>query len=182
MNKQTLFRTSTGLSSELIIGLALALSLLTAFTSHSADSWVHPILPGTRACEDIKLEVLMLESVSKWGEKGHMSGTCTYYNFSPALVAIEGVETSGGDFYPSVTNQVANDPKGKWEIIKRSVPPGKAATTKVQAKARSKPLTLDLDAFVAMMGKFKYGRVVLKTGDSAIFDLDYLRPPPSAIK
>jgi len=55
--------------------------------------------------------------------------------------------------------------------------PHSAKTLTVPVKTSSKVLTVDLDAFVPMIGKFKYGRLLLKTGESAIFNLDYLRPP-----
>lgn len=180
MINRTLFRVLARFSARPVVRLAFGLFLLPTPLSYSADSWIRGISVGTRAWEDVKLEALMLESVSKWGESGRMSGSCAYYNYSPAVLALEGSETSDGDFYPIVTNQVANDKNGEWKTLKRSVPHGKTATLMLEAKSVSKLMTVDLDSFVPMIGKFKYGRLVLNNGESAIFLLDYLLPPNGA--
>lgn len=175
MIKRELFR----LWGKLIVGIALILWLLTTSVSHSADSWTRGIGGGMVGIADIKTESFRLSSVSKNGGTGHMWGSCVYDNRSPALVALKGTETSDGEFSPSVVNQVGNDRNGEWKTIGRPVVHGKAKILTVPVKTSSKLLTVDLDAFVPMIGKFKYGRLVLKTGESAVFGLDNLRPPKS---
>jgi hypothetical protein len=161
---------------------ALALWFLTSLVAKAEESWTRGIGGGTYSVADIKVEAFELNTVSKDGRTGRVSGTCIYDNRSPIVVALKGTETSDGDFYPSVTNQVGNDKNGHWKTVRRPTVDGKARTLAVPVKTSSKLLTVDLDAFVPMIGKFKYGRLLLENGESAIFELNYLRPPASAIK
>ena len=47
----------------------------------------------------------------------------------------------------------------------------------IEAIQVSKNLMVDLDAFRPMIGKFKYGRIALKTGEAVVFKLEKLLPP-----
>jgi hypothetical protein len=38
-------------------------------------------------------------------------------------------------------------------------------------------LRINLEPFKARVGKFRFGRIVLKSGDEALFLLDDLKPP-----
>jgi hypothetical protein len=175
MSRQRLIRRWGGF----VPSSSLALWFLTTLVAKAEDSWTRGIGGGIFGVADIKVEAFELNTVSKDGRTGHMSGTCIYDNRSPALVALKGTETSYGDFYPNVINQVGNDKNGEWKTIRRPAVHGKAKTLTVPVKTSSKLLTVDLDAFVPTIGKFKYGRLLLKNGESAIFELNYLRLPRS---
>ena len=178
MNKQEFSRRL----GKLIARSALTLWFLTTLVARAADSWTRGIGGGTYSVADIKVETFMLSSVSKNGLTGQMWGSCIYDNRSRVLVALKGTETSDGGFHPSVVNQVGNAENGEWKTIGRLVANGEARILAVPAHTRTKLLTVELDSFVPMIGKFKYGRLLLENGESAIFELNYLRPPPSAIK
>jgi len=115
MSKQQLFRRL----GKVILGSALAFWFLTTSVAPAEDSWTRGVGGGTFGVADVKAETFELNTVSKNGLTGHIWGSCVYDNRSPALVALKGTETSDGDFYPSVVNQVGNDKNGEWKTIRR---------------------------------------------------------------
>src|SRR6185437_3970514 len=101
-------------------------------------------------------------------DDGHVYGLCMYFNDKSVPVSIQGVETPDGEFYPQVSSQIADAKQGtQWKTIEPSTPPlGKATTRIIQPKDASRALKVDLDAFRPFIGQSKFGRVLLKTGES----------------
>lgn len=88
----------------------------------------------------------------------------------------EWVSFQDGNFWPSVTAEVANDDRGRWKGIGRSSNPDKP----YQPKGPPGVVTLlrvDLTLFRPLIGTYRYGRVTLETGESAVFELVNLLPP-----
>lgn len=78
--------------------------------------------------------------------------------------------------WPTVTAQVSNDDQNGWENIGESSKPDQLY--KPVAPPRSADfLHVDLQIFGPFIGRFRYGRIVLENGDSAIFELVNLVPP-----
>jgi hypothetical protein len=154
-------------------------SVVYACTSGSflvrADGWTRSRPIGTFPPGEVHVEPFMLDVWS--GDGIHVSGLCAYYNSTPHSVDIDGRETSSGEFYPDVIYEISHG-DGDWETLE--VPtnnPGKQLTITVEARTRSRPLRINLDMFVPLIGKAKYGRLVLKTGEKAVFRVDELQPP-----
>lgn len=78
--------------------------------------------------------------------------------------------------WPRAILQVANDYHRQWRKIGETCNPDKPGELKGPPQI-AMSLRIYLDAFVPMLGKFRYGRVVLSTGDSAIIELVDLLPP-----
>lgn len=102
----------------------------------------------------------------------HLTGKCAYKRADgqpPRL--IEGTKTYNGEFWPDVTLQVKNEKTAAWETISAPLDYGHRATIEVKAGEFKQDLLVSLDVFVPLVGKYKVGRVVLKTGEAAEFDL-----------
>lgn len=156
---------------------AFMLSAVVHAGAGGSDGWTRGIADiGTRPADPSAFRPFELVTVS--GEGDHVYGLCVFTNVTPALVAIDGTETPDGEFYPNVALQVANDEEGEWRALDPSSHPGKKAALTIEAKQVSKSLMVDLDAFRPMIGKFKYGKIALRTGEAAVvFKLEKLLPP-----
>lgn len=140
-----------------------------------AEGWTRGRPIGTFPAGEVPFEPFVL---SVWGSDGsNINGWCSYHNAKPDVFEIDGQETSSGEFYPDVIYQVSNG-DGDWEtldtlIIKR----GKQMTITVESNTTSRPLRVNLDMFVPLIGKAKYGSLVLKMGERASFRIDELQAP-----
>lgn len=117
-------------------------------------------------------------------EKLHLIGGCNYENYvvsnqAPRRVTIEGAKIADAIFWPDVALQVSND-GGEWQTIGQAVNDGQPDTIMIEPKGVAYSLLVNLDAFKPMIGKYKFGRLLLKTGEAADFRLDALLPPPNA--
>lgn len=109
---------------------------------------------------------------------GHLRGMGGYSDLKGTpSTAIEGTETPDGDFWPYATLQVANDPDGVWKTVALSTNPGKPLVLTIPSEQSAKILNVDLDTLRPLAGKFGYGRIVLRNGKSAAFELIDLLPP-----
>jgi hypothetical protein len=102
----------------------------------------------------------------------HLTGNCAYKRADeqpPRL--IEGTKTYNDEFWPDVTGQVKNEKTGAWETVSLPLDYGRRATIEVKAGELKQDLLVSLDVFLPLVGKYKVGRVVLKTGEAAEFDL-----------
>lgn len=109
----------------------------------------------------------------------HLTGECAYYqleNQTPRIISIKGIKTADGQFWPDVTSQVKNERTGKWETIAKPIRNGPRATITVKPGEFNPELLVTLDVFYARIGQYKLGRLLLKTGDSAEFELKDLLP------
>lgn len=156
--------------------LVVILSCLIATGAVSAGGWSRDLTSlGTQPADQYVFKPFELVLVSE--EEDHLYGLCVFVNAKPALAAIDGTETLDGEFYPFVALQVANAEHGEWCTVDSASNPGKISTLSVEAKRPSKSLRVNLDGFRPMIGKFKYGKIALKSGESAVFELEKLLPP-----
>ncbi len=125
--------------------------------------------------------VVILESVMG----NHLMATCSYANYSyetdaPPPVTIRGVKMKDGKFHPHVFAKVTNDVNGEWKTIGELGVTGKRTSRRIAGKRVGDRLTAELDVFRSQIGTFKYGSLVLPTGEAAVFELKDLLPPESA--
>lgn len=105
-------------------------------------------------------------------------GLCSYTNIRSKQITIKGVESTNDDFFPHVTLWVGTRGSHQWTRLKASKLMGRDATLIVAAgETAKKQLRVNLDSFGPYIGKYSAGKIVLKTGDKAIFDLKDLLPP-----
>jgi hypothetical protein len=117
-------------------------------------------------------------------EDGHLRADCGYLDpETTSATVIDGTKTpkkhtDEADFWASATLQVANDPEGEWQTVGQSATPGKPTKITIQAKEKT-PITVyvGVDMLRPMIGKFGYGRAVLKNGKAAAFEMKNLLPP-----
>jgi hypothetical protein len=117
--------------------------------------------------------------------KVHLTGTWWYENGAvaketPPRVVIEGRRTPDGVFWPDITLQVKNELTGKWQILAKPPSHGRRATIIIEPNNRNFDLMVNLDVLKPLIGNYKFGRIVLKTGEAAVFELKYLLPPKGA--
>jgi hypothetical protein len=115
-------------------------------------------------------------------EGDHVIGKFSFVNYKagekpPAPVMIRGGKKPDNSFWPDAVAQVGDD-NGNWIAIGKPSTSGTITVSlEVSAKADPERFYVNLDIFRPIIGKKKYGRVVLETGDSAIFELNDLLPP-----
>ncbi len=161
--------------SKLAIQITLGFSIISVCIA-ALDTWSRGIRQGVPGRFDTSSAALSMAVVSKQVD-AHLWGVCTYCNYSSTLRVIEGVEGKDGTFHPTMVSQVSNETDGKWKTIESVTVPGKPATVRVPPKSRSQIFYVNLDAFVPLLGKFEYGRVMLKTGEKVELELTELQPP-----
>jgi hypothetical protein len=138
------------------------------------DDWELPILHGYLA--DPLAEGPFFVGRVAFSD-GHLRVEAGYLDpEATSATVIEG--SSEEDFWASATLQVANDPNGGWKTVGQAATPGKSATITIQPNEKSiKTLNIGVDILRPMVGKFGYGRALLKNGKAAAFELYYLLPP-----
>jgi hypothetical protein len=118
----------------------------------------------------------VVAAIDSMGED--LRAVCAYVDVAgTSATSIEGTQTSDGDFWPYVTAQVADDYQGLWRIIGQPHTVGKPTTLLIQSKDVNARLIVDLETFRPLIGKFRYGRIVLRNGKAAMFELKNLLPP-----
>ncbi|HYJ05474.1 MAG TPA: hypothetical protein VEX43_10090 [Chthoniobacterales bacterium] len=119
-------------------------------------------------------------------EGNHLVGEFRFFNYkegdkSPPTVTIKGSRKSDGTFWPQVEAQVANEIDSQWRTIGNPPTPGEITSLIIASKPAKEEFYVDLDIFRPMIGKVKYGKVILETGDSAIFEINDLLPPKTDV-
>lgn len=112
----------------------------------------------------------------------HLVGEFFFVNYkegqqSPPPVTINGSRKADGTFWPRIVAQVANEIDSEWTTIQSSPTPGNTVATVVTTQQEKQRFYVNLDIFRPMIGKMKYGKVVLETGDAANFFIKDLLPP-----
>lgn len=132
----------------------------------------HP-LSGYKADQRFSLGVITQE-------KFHLTGRFVYFQTkhqNPAVTTIDGVRTPDGRFWPRVKCEVANEVTGQWKTLEQPLPRGNRAIVTVKPGEDNMNLMIELDVFRSLLRKYQFGRVVLRTGEAATFELKYLCAP-----
>lgn len=162
------------------IRLVILIGVLSAQLTYadSTCAWARAIRGVTRTYDPFELELVCEES-------GRLVATANYIDYQiPYLdrphrlpATIKGVRTSDGRFWPEVKAEVSNEIEKNWKPLGAHKMPGDASKVTFRANDPNEWLRVDLEPFRVMIGKFKYGRVTLTSGERAIFVLNNLLPP-----
>jgi hypothetical protein len=114
-------------------------------------------------------------------EQVHLIGGFVFENAlvadqKAAVVGIEGTQESDGTFSPLVDLQVSNDSNDNWKTIAAAKAETISAKINVYPGTMIFGLRVNLDVLQPFIGKYKFGRAVLKGGKDAIFRLSDLAP------
>lgn len=119
----------------------------------------------------VPLVLLLTSSVSD-----HLTASCGYrYLDRIGPVELHGKFNSDGVFRPMVKYEVAIA-ANKWRSVGQSAKPSDSVAIKIDSAAPQAMLEIDMDPFRPMIGKFRWGKVVLENGESTTFSLDDLLP------
>ena len=157
-----------------IAGLLAAIPLI-AF-SQDTSTWARGIsytpMPGERHSP---FEMIMASS-----HEGRLSGGFIYvarrHRDDPAPAAELKGEAREDVFWPNVVLQVGPDGEGPWETVGRSATG--TDTLKIKRAAKPELFKVQLDAFRPFIGRMRFGRVVLESGEAALVDLEQMLTPP----
>jgi hypothetical protein len=138
--------------------------------------WIHGWMgyPADETSHTAHLHIITVASTN-----GHLSGHFLFVNGSSTTVTLEGTPTAGESLSTSATAQIAADPGGgefDWKTIGECVTPEGATTLKTIAPHGEQSLTIDMDVFRDSVRNAGYGRVLLKNGCFAIFELERIAP------
>lgn len=143
--------------------------------SHNSNEWSREMVFGGPPDPLTAGSPFIVATIS--GKGNHAEGLCGYFDVkATSSISVDGTETPDGRFWPYIVAQVAHDYRGVWIVLGQSSNQGKPSTLTVQPKDLDAKLHVDLDIFRPMVGKFRYGRVVLKSGVSAAFELKDILP------
>jgi hypothetical protein len=113
-----------------------------------------------------------IEHFSKNGRDLHIN--CQFWNQSddpnhlrPSVV-IRGIQRWDGNFFPNVKLAVARTENGPWTSIDAKMPDGKKMQVVVPVTIRVVPLSVDCAPFVAQLGKMRWAKIALPSGDSIV--------------
>jgi hypothetical protein len=124
--------------------------------------------------------LLALEAVEQ--DQIHLVGEFLFENNSPTrdegkTAVIEGRQDKKGRFWPSVELRVGDEMKGKWDLVESSLGAKASSKLTVYSGLSISRLRVQLDALKPFIGKRKFAKIILSTGDEAVFPLDHLSPP-----
>jgi hypothetical protein len=162
------------------IAITTAIALATPLWSVGEDE----ILRTTAILHDLDLDleissgpifdVLAIEYKS-----GELTATCSFSNidspkYKPVKVSIEG-EWRDGFFWPAVKGQVGDLYKGPWYSIPVEAKKKQLSKVEVSPGQEISKWRVRLNDFLPYVGNYKVGRVLLASGDFAVFELKYLK-------
>ena len=116
-----------------------------------------------------------LRKISQYGL--HLTGQCKYFQLegqSPRVAVIQGTDGKDCGFWPDVTSQVKNERTGDWETIAEPFNRSHRKTVTINPGEFNQELLVSLDVFFPFVGKAKLGRLVLTSGEAAVFELEKL--------
>jgi hypothetical protein len=112
-------------------------------------------------------------------DDGELIASCRFANtespkYRPLKVTIEG-EWRDGSFWPAVKAQVGDLHKGPWYSIPFEAKKGKLSKLDVLPGKVMPEWRVRLNDFLPYVDNYEVGRVVLSSGDFAVFDLINLK-------
>jgi hypothetical protein len=107
----------------------------------------------------------------------HLTGICTYFQLekqTPVIAVIEGTDAQEEGFWPDVTTEVRIEQTGKWQTLSEPFNHGHRKVIGIKPGEYQQELFVTLDVLFPFVGKQKLGRLVLRSGETAMIDLDKL--------
>ena len=166
--------------------LALAVSVLFAdfqvINSRAAEEASKPIISWGWSVMGTRVEPINAPEFVHTGglaESGVITGDFALANvedgtYKSVRIIIAG-DWEGGFFWPSVTFQVGDLCKGPWETIPNGPARPGSAELVVEPNEVVTRLKVDLKPFLPYVRQCENGRVVLTSGDGAVFELSHLK-------
>src|ERR1700754_2402550 len=114
------------------------------------------------------LSTRSIHSANRWCRRGRLIGTGAYYNHhsKDISIQIEGTITEDNRFWPKVETEVAMDATGgDWKAITAASYRGVPACFTVSFEGPNVMLYFDLQMFRPFVGRERFGRVTLKSGE-----------------
>jgi hypothetical protein len=119
-----------------------------------------------------------LRAVTQYGL--HLTGQCAYFQLegqSPRVAVIDGTDGKGCGFWPDVAAEVLDERTGTWVQLSNFFDYGHRQSVRVEPGDANADLFVSLDIFIPTIGKHRLGRLVLRTGEAAVFELEKLKEP-----
>lgn len=164
-----------------LIGTSLALVLLVGLTLAQAQRYWSRSIMNDRVSTGHPHEVELGEVY----QRDILIGGLDVKNQLPesngrgSVMIIEGHQKSDGTFWPTAELQVQKEQNSEWVKIGSSGTERPSGQALVHNGMSVSGLQVNLEPFKGYLGKFRFGRILLKSGDEAVFLLDDLRPPTS---
>ena len=113
---------------------------------------------------------------------GKLYALCAYKNVSTEHgVQLNGVDDADNRFWPNVTLEASLDGRSHWEKISEARRSSESTAQRILAPGTAIRAYVNLDAYRNYLMKYRAGRIVTESKDSAVFQLDMLcRPSPPA--
>lgn len=157
----------------------IAVLFTTLTQAETLEDWGRSII-GERRSTDDPHEV----DLSEVNQQDLLIGDLTVKNKPSAekgsrssVMVIEGHQNPDGRFWPRAELQVQKEKGGEWIKIGLSGNEPPASQLQIYIGTMVFGLRINLEPFKAHLGKFRFGRIVLSSGDEAHFLLDDLKPP-----
>lgn len=104
---------------------------------------------------------------------GALALTRQVEGFTPQLV-IQGRFNEMGEFTPNFSLEVSDRKDGNWKTIESSLSERADLTLTGAPHIEKLYIRIQLDAFQSLIGKFKFCRITLQTGESDVFPMVWL--------
>jgi hypothetical protein len=95
-------------------------------------------------------------------------------------VVLHGKKEPDGMFRPVVTYEVATEDQTKWKMVAEDVEQLGSDSITVSPDHPMAKVTVNMEPFRRCVGIFRYGRLVLESGDAAIVEIEDLLPTAAA--
>lgn len=95
-------------------------------------------------------------------------------------VVLHGKKDPEGPFHPVTTYEVATEGKTQWRKLEMQGKQSDIDSISASTDTPLFPVAIDMEPFRAVVGVYRYGRLVLENGDSAIIALEDLLPTANA--
>lgn len=161
-----------------IIAVVLAFALSIGVRADSPKVWARGFTwAESKGTATASLSLYYLDQ-----NESHLVGVLSYENRGsvekvarPTVIA--GVVAPDGLFYPNISLAVRREMDSEWENVESAPIKGRHTKVKVDAGKTNWKLSVILDPFKSLIGKYKFGKLVLNTGETSEFQLKYLLPP-----
>lgn len=157
-----------------ILAVILLVTAVSSFAQvrrddNSKQLWGRSVI--SERIPDKKSRHLELQDITQ--EAVHLVGLLALSKDSSggAGLVVEGHLDKAGTFVANASLEVSNDETKNWESIESSLSNTIELTLTASRKVSSVGIPVRLDAFEPYIGKYRFGRVVLQTGEAAVFSL-----------
>jgi hypothetical protein len=113
-----------------------------------------------------------LSSVTSLG--GRLIGDFVLVNRSGKSITVSGRRTLDGDFWPEVRYQIGNSLK-QWTEVEKSKNNGEPTSFEIPT-GKAETVRVNLSGYMPLIGKYKYGKIILSNGEYGVFYTELLDP------